>query len=290
MAITPVAHTSDDEPNRNDHGEQTGREVLAHLGFGPAFPGILMDPDPADIEATEISCQPKQRFLVSLNTARWIGVLLEAHYGSAQVKFNWHADTGDFPVLAIEDDPWEEDPREQPRLVCPDEQGRYALADYWVVLTVGQAVDWMTNHAAVLAELAATQPSPNVPATITDYLQLGQAHRDFDPDGTIRGIRRALDHYDERQFSDPIVDVITDPGSEPKSGIGVAVFLNGRPVPTDRHITLGTGTSGVSADRDAIYDAIEQAEARLTPPAAALVRALLEPRVPAATSSWTWFE
>jgi hypothetical protein len=294
VATTPVSQPSDDDPDQNDHGGQAGREVLAHLGFGPAFPGILLDPDPAEVEAAGTLYRVEQRFVVSLSTARWIGILREARYGSAQVKFFWHADPGGFPVLAIEDDPWDENPQDQPRLVYPDAQGRYALPDYWTALTDEQAADWTANHAAMLAELATTEPSPNVSTTITDFLQHGREYRDFDPDYHIRGIRRALDDYADGRLVDPIVDVITDPGAdlgpEPESGIGVAVFLNGRPVPTDRHIILGAGTHATTADRDAIYDAIEQAEARLTPPAAALVRALLEPRVPAPTSCWPAFE
>ncbi|MFI6031571.1 hypothetical protein [Amycolatopsis magusensis] len=234
-----------------------------------------MDPDP-DMAAWAHktgSCV-EQPFVVSFDIARWIGVLLEAHYGSAQVKFTWHADPNGLPMLAIEDDPWDTDPQEQPRLLYPDEHGRYALTDCWTALTDEQATQWLGAHTAVLAELAATEPSPNVPATITDYLQLGQAHRDFDPEYPIRGIRQALANYADRRSADPIVDVVTDPGAE--SGIGVAVFVNGRPVSTHRRITLPTGTR---ADPDAVYDVIEQAEVQLTPPAAVLVRALLEPHL-----------
>ncbi|MGW4528848.1 hypothetical protein [Amycolatopsis sp. NPDC004378] len=286
--MSPAARTSENDPTRNEHGETAGKEVLAHLGFGPAFPGILKDPDPdpdpAAIAMTPPGCRVEQQLLVSLGIARWIGIVLEAHYGNAQVKFSWRADVTGLPVLAIEDDPWQEEPQTQPRLVYPDEQGRYALADCWVALTDEQAADWIADHAAVLDELAATEPAPDAPATIIDYLQLGHAHRDFDPDGHIRGIRRALADYADTGEADPLVDVIADP--DPASGIGVVVFLNGRPVPTSSCVVLGAGTGVTSADRDAIYDAIEQAEAVLTPPAAALVRDLLEPRVPAPTSSW----
>lgn len=283
MAMSPASHSSENDPTRNEHGETAGQKVLARLGFGPAFPGILKDPDPEAIAMTPPGCRVEQELLVSLGIARWIGVVLEAHYGSAQIEFSWRADVAGLPVLAIEDDPWQEEPQTQPRLVYPDEQGRYALADCWVALTDEQAADWMTEHAAVLDELAATEPGPDVPATIIDYLLLGRAHREFDPDCDIRGIRRALAAYaDEGEF-DPLVDVITDP--DPASDIGVVVFLNGRPVPTGRCIVLGAGTGVTSADRDAIYDAIDQAEAVLTPPAAALVRTLLEPRVPGTASS-----
>jgi hypothetical protein len=292
VASTPTSRPSENESNRNEHGEPAVKEVLAHLGFGPAFRGILQSLDSTEIDDADTSHRVEQHLLVTLNTARWIGVLLEARYGSAQVKFNWHADPAGLPMLAIEDDPWEEDPREQPRLVNADEHGRYALADYWDVLTDEQAADWLINHGAVLDELTATEPGPNAPTAITDYLQLGWEPRDFDPDHHIRGIRQALDHYPDRQFADPIVDVITDPdlGPEPESGIGVAVFLNGRYVPTGRTITLGSGTSAAAPHRDVIYAAIELAEALLTPPAAALVRGLLELRVPAPTSSWPSFE
>lgn len=286
MAMSPVSHNSENDPARNEQDKIAGKKVLAHLGFGPAFPGILKDPDPDPdvIAMTPPGCRVEQELLVSLGIARWIGVVLEAHYGNAQVKFSWRADAAGLPVLAIEDDPWQEEPQTQPRLVYPDEQGRYALADCWVALTDEQAADWMTEHAAVLEELAATEPDPAAPATIIDYLLLGHAHRDFDPDCHIRGIRRALADYADDGEAGPLVDVITDP--DPASGIGVVVFLNGRPAPTGRCIVLGAGTGVTSADRDAIYDAIEQAEAVLTPPAAALVRALLEPRVPAPASSW----
>ena len=278
ISLTPQ---SEDEPAHNQTLDPAGKEVLAHLGFGPAFPGILMDPGPdAAAWAHKHGLRVEQQFVVSLDIARWIGVLLEAHYGSAQVTFTWHADPNGLPTLAIEDDPWGEDPQEQPRLVYPDAQGRYALTDCWTALTDEQATEWQAAHTAVLAELATTEPAPNVPAMITDYLQLGQAHRDFDPDCHIRGIRQALANYADRRSADPIVDVVTDPGAE--SGIGVAVFVNGRPVSTHRCITLAIGAH---ADRDAVYDVIEQAEARLTPPAAALVRALLEPRLRAPEAS-----
>ncbi|WP_460442618.1 hypothetical protein [Amycolatopsis stemonae] len=234
-----------------------------------------MDPDPDSVAwADKIGLLVEQPFVVSFAIARWIGVVLEAHYGSAQVKFTWHADPNGLPTLAIEDDPWDEDPQEQPRLVYPDEQGRYALTNCWTALTDEQATEWLAAHAAVLDELAATEPGPDVPATITDYLLLGHAHRDFDPDCHIRGIRRALADYADQRFADPIVDVVTDPGAE--QSIGVAVFVNGRPVSTNRSITLPTGAH---TDPDDVYDVIEQAEARLTPPAAALVRALLQPHL-----------
>lgn len=208
MASTPVPHTSDDEPDRTEHREPTGREVLAHLDFGPAFPGILDDLDSDTRETENPSFQRQRHLVVNLGTARWIGVLLEAHYGSAQVKFNWHADTHGLPVLAIEDDPWEVDPQEQPRLVYPDARGRYALADCWAALTDEQAADWMNNHAAVIDELSATEPSPDVPTSITGYLLLGQAYRHFDPDGNIRRLRRALDDYADRQSVEPIVEIV----------------------------------------------------------------------------------
>ncbi|MDQ3787065.1 MAG: hypothetical protein M3422_07465, partial [Actinomycetota bacterium] len=70
------------------------------------------------------------------------------------------------------------------------------------------------------------------------------------------------------------MDVVIDPAAEPS--IGVAVFVNGRPVTTNRCIALPTDTH---TDPDGVYDVIEQAEARLTPPAAALVRALLQPHL-----------
>lgn len=284
MATTPVPHTS---RGQNEHGEPAARDVLAHLGFGPAFPGVLTTPDTTTPMA-DTTERTEQSLLVSLSIARWIGVLLEARYGSAQVKFFWHDDPAGLPVLAIEDDPWDEHSWEQPRLIYPDEQGRYALADYWVALTDEQAADWKNNHTDALRELAATEPDPNVSTVITDYLLLGHAPREEDPDHHIRGIRRALADHAESRITDPIVDVITDQDSE--SGLGVAVFLNGRPVATDRHITLGAGTHTASPDRDAIYEAIMQAGNVLTPPAAELVRELLEPRLPAPTSSWPSFE
>lgn len=285
MATTPVSRTS---AGRNEHGEPAERNVLAHLGFGPAFPGVLTVPDTTTSPTADDSERGEQCLLISLSTARWIGILLEARYGSAQVKFFWHDDPHGLPVLAIENDPWDEHPWGQPCLVYPDEQGRYALVECWVVLADEQAVDWRDNHAAALDELAATEPDPNVSTVITDYLLLGHAPRDEDPDHHIRGICRALADYAESRITDPIVEVITDP--DPESGFNVAVFLNGRPVATDRHFSLGAGTHAASADRDALYDAIEQAEARLTPPAAALVRELLQTRVPAPISSWPSFE
>lgn len=284
----PAEPQHEDETERNRQHDASGKEVLAHLGFGPAFPGILLEPDPEKVAMTGPGWRIAQPLLVSLAIARWIGILQEAHFGSAQVTFTWHADTGGFPVLAIEDDPWDEDPETQPRLVYPDEQGRYALEDCWVALTGEQAADWRAGHAAVLDQLAATEPGPDTPATITDYLQLGLPYRDFDPDGHIRGIRRALADYPDRQSPDPLVDVVTDRAAE--SSAVVAVFLNGRPVFTDRCVTFGAGTGATSTDRDAIYDAIEQAQALLTPPAAALVRALLESRLPAIAPSRSAFQ
>lgn len=145
-----------DEAPRSDFGgvDLPSHETLVMLPDGPSFPGILDDTaiHPRDDGSFEALGRhlPEVDVLVRRAVARWIGVWLEARYGSAQFRFDWRDDF----ALLIHDDPFGLAPDPQPRLILPDADGRYRITQPWLHLTDSQARRISAEHNAALTKLA----------------------------------------------------------------------------------------------------------------------------------------
>jgi N12 class adenine-specific DNA methylase len=129
-------------------------EVLVKFAYGPAFPGVLTEPGPL---STVDDHMPTGRFPTvgvrfRRSVAEWIGLYSEAQYGGNQIRYEWRDD-----VLAIYDDPWDENPDDQPRLVHPDSEGRYLLPEPWLAPTTTQTLE-LARHVDALAILAGNKP------------------------------------------------------------------------------------------------------------------------------------
>ncbi|MFL6118873.1 hypothetical protein [Actinophytocola sp.] len=166
LVSDPASETVGDTVHQMGPGEVTGEvvslpdgEMLVTLAYGPAFPGVLNEPLPLLTIDDEVppdlfgqTRRPDVRVHFRRSVAEWIGIYFEAQYGGNQIRYEWRDD-----VLAIYDDPWDENPDEQPRRVYPDNEGRYLIHVPWLALTTTQTAA-LTQHADALAILAGNEP------------------------------------------------------------------------------------------------------------------------------------
>ncbi|MFI7122681.1 hypothetical protein [Amycolatopsis sp. NPDC049868] len=146
------------------------------MPYKPAFPGII----PAD-ETPPGLIEDQTRFPVLHNpdndvevglrcrpaVARWIGIHLEAFYGTAQYRFTWHGD-----MLEVHDDPWGDSEEPQPRVIQPGDDGRYEIRDLWYPVAPEAVGALCQRHPDALAALTRDDtpaPVPHMLAYMTDH-------------------------------------------------------------------------------------------------------------------------
>ncbi|WP_431909898.1 hypothetical protein [Amycolatopsis thermoflava] len=147
-------------------------EVLVASPHEPAFPGIPASQPTAVSEdrRREIGLRCRR------SVTQWIGIYQEAVYGGAQIRYDWQGD-----VVHIHDDPWGFSQEPQPRVIRPDDDGRYEIRDVWFALASPLSAQLQHRHGAALAVLAGNAPpraTPEMLTYLTDWPRTGRNTRD----------------------------------------------------------------------------------------------------------------
>jgi hypothetical protein len=183
-------------------------EVLVTLARGPMFPGVLDELEPLVTIDDEVPQDlfgqvrhPDVRVYFRRSVAEWIGIYFEAKFGGNQIHYEWRDD-----VLAIYDDPWDEDPDEQPRLIHPDSEGRYLIRQPWLALTATQTAA-LAQHTDALAILAGNDPVYESEA-MARYLS-DRPGRDIH-DSVLEVVRERLENAGDGGTDDGVSDEVAD--------------------------------------------------------------------------------
>lgn len=142
-------------------------EALVAMPYEPAFPGIVRADEipPGVIENQTLALIPYRPGNDVRSAARWIGIPLEAFYGTAQYRFTWCGDT-----LEIHYAPWG-DVECQPRMIRPGDDGRYEIRDLWCPVAQAALGELRQRHPDALVALTrdgTRAPAPDMLAYLTD--------------------------------------------------------------------------------------------------------------------------
>ncbi|MBN6034132.1 hypothetical protein [Amycolatopsis sp. 195334CR] len=151
-------------------------EVWVAMPYKPAFPGIVpVDETPLGVITDQahfpVLRDPSSEVEIGLRcrpaVARWIGIHLEAFYGTDQYRVTWRGKS-----LEIYEDPEGESRDAQPRVVRSGDDGRYEIRDLWYPVAPAAVAELGQRHPDALAALTgddAPAPVSHMLAYLTDH-------------------------------------------------------------------------------------------------------------------------